>query len=318
MRLLERYSTARQAETASDQQGRYAAALAWLALHRRRFSMAAQHEELKGKQVDLPWRIKPLGELVLLVRVLERYGIDHHDLSLLSKAAIEYSLEFDWHLLGAFDASAASPLAMLLELFEAHGIEGTLERDYVEQLWQCEYFEGMDRIPYRSMDVMYALGVVGFETPVDQFLHQFTLTSFGKSQQIPRFSFDDMYSLTHAIFYLTDFGFTNIDNVLSGEEIARLRRTLLCLVTVLLRADNRDILGEVLLCWGFCGFVATSYEIPLLRRGMRRITAMCCPSGAVAPTQEAFDDEAREPGQFRKLYHTTLVMTMLFAFWEEI
>ena len=130
----------------------FEAAMNWLARHGERFSLEVQNREFAGKTVEMPWRIKPLGELILLVRVLERHGIEGAALATLRAAALDYAREFDWHLLGAFDASAASPLAMVLEFFEAHGVEGTLERDYVSQLSSFGYFEGMDRIPYRSMD----------------------------------------------------------------------------------------------------------------------------------------------------------------------
>lgn len=289
----------------------------WLARHSERFSLQVQNREFAGKTVEMPWRIKPLGELILLVRVLERHGMEGAALAKLRTAALSYAQDFDWHLLGAFDASAASPLAMVLEFFEAHGVDGTLERDYVSQLSSFGYFEGMDRIPYRSMDVIYSLGTVGFGPGPEAFMKQFTLTSYGKTQLIPRFSFDDMYSLTHAVFYITDFGHDRIEDKLNRGEVARLRVTLARLIAVLLRADNRDILGELLLCWIFCRFPVEGYEQPLIDRAFARIDSLRCSGGAVAPTEEAFADERAEPGQFRKLYHTTLVAAMLYGLWSK-
>lgn len=296
---------------------RFEAALDWLVLHLETFSVASQSRELEGQDVELAWRIKPLGELILLVRVLERNGVDAAALPELRDAVLRYTAEFDWHLLGASNAAGASPLAMVLELFEAHGMKGSLERDYVAQLIAFDYFEGMDRIPYRMMDVLYSFDLAGFDMDAEDFKDQFAQTSFGKHQLLPRFSFDDMYSLTHAVFYLTDFGQADISKYLDEAEIARLRTVLARLMVVLLRVDNRDILGELLLCWRFCNFRSDANERHIIDRSFARIEEMRCASGAIAPTEKAFADEISEPGQFRKLYHTTLVCGMLFGLWGD-
>lgn len=286
------------------------ATLAWLEARLPEFSIDRNAQQTNALQASMPWRIKPLGELILLLLVLRRYRQDQIAVRRLTQWAVSEARSFDWHALAAYDPSAAAPIAMVADFFIEMNEPLPFERTYFSTLMASGYFDGMDRLPYREMDLNYCLARMGYQSAMDKLAELFACTAFGRGQLLSRYSIDDMYSLTHALFYLTDFGFQPLHRVLDAGTIARLRRDLLGLIVIMIRTDNCDVLGELLIDWVFCGWTPTDIESKLFALAFEKMLSQVAPSGAVPPTTSVAEAPVE---QFADLYHTTLVAAMLFS-----
>jgi hypothetical protein len=285
----------------------------WLIGNAEGFAICRNEGSVAIKGNPVPWRIKQLSELMLFLIIVARHEASHKRLGVLERFALDEARKFDWHELAAFDPAAATPLALVLEFFEFHGREAPFEIEYFRQLEVSGYFAGMDRLPYREMDIAYALSRTGRPAAAEHLPHLFADTCFGRGQLIPRYSVDDIYSLTHSIFYLTDVGCRSVDRMLPPEMLLRLRSELIALTVAMLRYDNLDVLGELLLCWIMCGFVPQGNERAIFEAGLTRMMQGVTADGAVPPTSTARHRFVKGDIGFADVYHTTLVAGILFA-----
>jgi hypothetical protein len=279
----------------------------WLAAHEQDFRISTL-----GNQA-IPWRIKPIGELTFLLTTLKRQGVQDEVLDRLSKFALAELSSFDCHELAAFDPSSATPVALIADFFALANQPPPLEMAHFEYLCEIDFFEGMDRVPYREMDMAYCYSRIGFPDRQHTMKGWFASTAFGRRQSLTRYTSDDLYSLTHAIFYLTSVGQHSASKHLDGETLGRLRRELVALTAMTMRADNVDVLGELLMCWYFCEIVPTEFEQTLFTAGLERVLASCSPDGSVAPTRLIKKRADTGEAHFNELYHTTLVAAILLS-----
>lgn len=147
-------------------------------------------------------------------------------------------------------------LIFLLTVLRRNGFECSIADKLADHAVNAandiRFFEGMDRLPYRQMDFAYSLGVVGIRDYEPYLASWFANTACGRGQHLARYSIGDLYSLTHAIFCLTDVGLNPTTPGLDGVTDKRMRRHLIRLTGMMVRADNLDVLGELLLCCLMC------------------------------------------------------------------
>lgn len=285
--------------------------MAWLLAHRHDFIISINDSGKIDRQDPIPWRIKPVGELLFLVLVLKRHGILNKEVRALGDFVEQEVGKFDWHALAAYDPSAATPLAMVADYFKFEGLPPPFEIDHFNLMNEIGYFDGMDRVPYREMDMEYSFWRIGIDRRDFDLARIFDRTAFGRGQHLPRYSVDDTYSLTHAIFYLTDVGRRPIGDVLSQETIARLRQQLKELTVIFIRSDNVDVLGELLINWIFLGFEREPLEELVFQKALLRVLANQSKNGAIASKAMSAQRAREGTATFLELYHTTLVGTML-------
>jgi hypothetical protein len=285
----------------------------WLVSHAASFTIGSNTGTLTIKGNPVPWRVKPLIELMLFIVIVKRNNVQSKASLPLTDLVLSEAATFDWHELAAFDPAAISPLALTLQFFELHGRDHPFEIDYFETLQSTEYLYGMDRLPYRDMDLQYALSKAGRPESAEKLPGLFQDTAFGRGQLVPRYSVDDIYSLTHALFYLTDLGQQSLDAVLDPPTRLRLRRDLVVLTVAMVRGDNCDVLGELLICWIMCGFEAGPAEQAILGAGLDRMLVRMTADGAVPPTSDVRRRLLNGEAGFADVYHTTLVAAILFA-----
>jgi len=278
----------------------------WLSNHESDFAITRSAKE------SIPWQVKPLAELVFLLTVLKRYGLASPALDRLSSAALVEANRFDWQELAAYDASAATGLAIVADFFQTMGQPAPFNIRYFNFLNGIDYFEGMDRLPYRDMDLAYTLARVVSPQYEARIAAWFASTAFGRRQHTVRYSIDDLYSLTHAVFYLTDVGFRSTETLLDPPMNSRLRCELPTLTGAMLRADNTDVLGELLLCWLLCGVELTQLNRLIFRHGLERMMEAATAEGAIAPNARIASEAKGGRATFAQLYHTTLVSAILF------
>lgn len=277
--------------------------LEWLWTHRDGFRI----ENSSGKEV--PWQVKPLIELIFLLIVLKRNGHESLRTTQLTCFAIDTAKNFDWHQFAAYDPSAGGPIALIRQLFQMENEPIPFEDDYFTFLLKAQFFEGMDRLPFRQMDYIYSMkaaNVSGYDINLEIL---FSNTAFGRKQHLARYSIDDIYSLTHAIFYLSDVGIQPDTPALDNAMSARMRCDLVSLTAMMVRGGNMDVLGELLICWLMCKVERTDIFTQAIHFLQTHINS----DGSLAPTTRIFEKSKAGNASFDDLYHTTLVSALLFA-----
>lgn len=286
-------------------------ALAWLHEHESDFQISRVNAKA------IPWQVKPLAELLFLLAALERHGVHSALLDRLRDVALAAGKHFDWHELAAYDPSAATAIALVADCYRTFGHAAPFDDRFFEFLNHIGYFEGMDRLPYRDMDLAYNLGRVvspDYERDIPRW---FSATAFGRRQHSVRYTIDDIYSLTHAVFYITDLGHRPPESLLDSETANRLRAELVTLTAAMIRADNADVLGELLLCWIFCDVERNRLNQAILNHALYQMFAAVTKDGAVAPSATIFRQAKEGRATFKQLYHTTLVGAFLFTLLAE-
>lgn len=288
--------------------------LGWIGNHLSEFSLPqCSNYDNSLQSSDLAWRIKPFAELVFLLSVLKKYRQCQREIIAISDFAHSSIESFDIHGFAAYDPSAASLLALFADFFNSTNHKAPLEFDYFELLKNTGYFKGMERMPYRDMELAYNLSRLGDLNASARMNEMFSNTAFGRGQFLPKYSIDDIYSLTHAIFYLTDLGFKPLSDTLDSITTSRLKRDLIGLTAIMLRNDNCDVLGELILCWIFCGVRPRNREQDLFRICVDRLIAATTDDGCVPFNSRSRERYLAGDSQFKEVYHTTLVVTIVFA-----
>ncbi|MDP9361318.1 MAG: hypothetical protein M3P29_07705 [Acidobacteriota bacterium] len=281
--------------------------LTWLSNHAEEFRVASY-----GTYSVLS-HVKPLTELMLLLVVLAKHQIRDGQVSVLAERAVAHGRQFDWHELFSHDASGATVLGTIAEFFASNQLPPPFEVEFCRFLHSSGFLEGMDRVAYREMDLAHCLMWLVSPDFVGELPGWFASTAFGRRQHLTRYTIDDLYSLTHAAFYLTSFGTRNLGEVLDDSTAERLRIELAALTAIVLRSDNIDVLGELLLCWLFCDVEDTPLNRLLFRQAFARVMSATMPSGQVVPGLRLLPRAEAGETTFDDVYHTTLVAGMLFA-----
>lgn len=282
--------------------------LDWLWTHREGFQITPSPND------DLPWQVKPLAELMFLLTVFRRNEFEFPLSDQLGQYAMDVADGFDWHQMAAFDPSAATPLALVAKFYETESRPVPFEEAYFHFLSDIRFFEGMDRLPYRQMDFAYSMGLIGINDHAARMPVFFANTAFGRGQHLARYSIGDLYSLTHAIFYLTDVGREPTARMLDPETNQRMREHLISLTALMVRGDNVDVLGELLLCCLMCGIDLQGVNGLIFQWALQSLESWYVSDGSLPPTQAKAVKAKNGTATFAEMYHTTLVSILLNSF----
>ena len=277
----------------------------WLEHHADDFRVPQEEESLAS-------RVKPLVELMTLLTTLANHDVRDEKISKLVHQALQYGAEFDWHELAAYDASAATVVAVVADFFAKNHKTPPFDFEFIHFLHEIGFFEGMDRVPFREMDMSCSLGMMFAPEFRKDLPVWFLSTTFGQQQHLTRYSVDDIYAVTHSAFYLTNFGRDRLSELLDQETSERLRKELVALTVMVLRTDNIDVLGELLMCWLFCRVDNTALHRMIFHQAMERLLSATTTQGAVFPTLKLLQNTPAREAKFDEVYHTTLVCSMFF------
>ncbi|MFF4605297.1 DUF6895 family protein [Streptomyces sp. NPDC001339] len=225
-------------------------ALRWIEAHMEWFAPQRWEEFLPRR----PFPPGPLLELLGLIRVLDRSDIvpknaplSSRAITLAEHAASEVAFErglrrsdelFPYHL-------------NLVALLEVLGRPQPTLRAACETLLAAD--AGGHTRPYKPVltriELRYFIDRGGFTAPVRLpdigTLHQQSIPAL--RPDLLQLTESETYALTHALFYVTDFGHHR--RLLGGcEEMAQLRESVRGLIGVHLARGNLDLLAELLLC----------------------------------------------------------------------
>jgi hypothetical protein len=165
--------------------------------------------------------------------------------------------------------------------------------------------------PFRVLDLLYTLNSAGIETRLQNvplpIVYRRTIAA--KARNLAYLSKDDLYSITHTIFYLTDMGYRSADKVIPGSE-DRLRKLTRNLLGVMVRDRDFDLIAEFLMCFRFLNMPPHS---PISVAAWQALLQSQLEDGAVPsftfnPIEEAkYVGNQRVAYRFLHCYHTTLV-----------
>jgi len=89
--------------------------LDWLWKHAEEFGVSLQPEAGNA----LLWQVKHIVELMTMLTTLANHDIRGGIISKLTERALTHGAEFDWHQLAAYDASAATVVAIVADFLHA-------------------------------------------------------------------------------------------------------------------------------------------------------------------------------------------------------
>lgn len=168
-----------------------------------------------------------------------------------------------------------------------------------------------DRPALSRLELRYVLDIGGFGT-VERPAIGFYRESVLATREGPlSFSDDEVYALTHVLFYLTDFGAHPVLEVDTGEQ-ERVRGLVLVLLGACLARGDHDLAGELLLC----AETLDAHHHELVRHGWHTIADHQRADGAVpSPVHDPavlaqLQGDKREAYLFGTCFHTTMVAVM--------
>ena len=292
---------------------RLARTLDWHLKHIENYQPYFPAPHYREDKDTLAWRSKPLCELIYLVLILHRLGLASPEFIALEQRTLRAAREFEWEALMAEDPSSSVCVAMAMDLLDLHAVPIPGLRAQFLRARASGYFHSVLRIPFRDMDYHYMMSKVVSDGDRGALDAGFALTAFGLGKNPCSYTVNDIYSLTHALFYLTDMGAIELDPLTSGVADGRLRRTLMVLVAMLLRGDNNDVLGELLICVRICRLSLNGFEQRLCTAAMAKILAGMAPDGCVPSSTRSIERAACGSAKFLEVYHTTLVASILLG-----
>ncbi len=105
----------------------------------------------------------------------------------------------------------------------------------------------LDLKSFQKMDLCYTLDRLDFKHSLPKIESLFKKTILARNPPILELSLDDVYALTHTVFYLSDFGFSGI-KTLSDKQISLICWLISSLLGIFTVEKNWDIVGELLIC----------------------------------------------------------------------
>ncbi len=208
--------------------------------------------------------------------------------------------------------SQAYALLLPYLMLRAGGYRAPYHEETLARFGRWGYPAAAEVIPYRLLDRHYFLWASGALRREPRWVALYRDTTLAHDVRLAYLDREGAYSVTHTLFYLTDFGERPLP--LPPAEAARVTGIVECLLLHYWRVAEWDLVGELLISL-HCLDVPAS---PLACGAARAFAGAQLPNGAV-PAETP--DAATEPGErgeddachFRSCYHTTLVNVLYCA-----
>lgn len=206
----------------------------------------------------------------------------------------------------------AQAFYLLIPYLVLRGV-GYRSQYYEESLQQWRrwgYPQAMEVIPYRLLDQQYILWKAGYQTREPNWQQLYRQTVLGRECSSIYLDENATYSITHTLFYLTDFG--NHCPPLEKADLQRIVDLVECLLLHYWRLANWDLVAELLTnlnCLGANSSVIYSGAAEALYNVWRSDGAIPANGNCETELQSFQSVQQPELGEliFRHCYHTTLV-----------
>ncbi|MGI0014511.1 MAG: DUF6895 family protein, partial [Nitrososphaera sp.] len=183
--------------------------------------------------------------------------------------------------------------------------------EIIQHILDQGYTTAVEDVPFRVMDLRHMLDSGGFKHNFPSYDHLYQQTLLAKTPPLLYLTDADVYSITHTLFYLADFGFRPIEAI-PGEQLPTVCWIIGALLGIYLRSSNWDLVGELLLAcrclrWPPPFVFDTAWDALLDAQ---------LPDGSI-PGPEFLKEEMQKLNElerrtycFEKNYHTTLVSAL--------
>lgn len=200
-----------------------------------------------------------------------------------------YVLTYNSLLHSGFDVSAAAPT--------------------IQSVIDAGYATAVEAVPFRLMDFRHVLDYAGLRHSLPSLSDLFPLTMLARRPPLHYLTTADVYCLTHAIFYLTDFGFAD-PVAIDPSDLVEFRETVEQLIGLSVRLRDWDLASELLVC----AHCLKSGPTGLKHAAWHALVEAQLEDGSVpAPRFDPKGAEARRSPAtyaFENNYHTTLVAAL--------
>lgn len=177
--------------------------------------------------------------------------------------------------------------------------------------------QATERPAHRVLEVRRALDSAGLRHSLPSYRALARFTILSKPFPLVRVSDYDVYSVTHALFYLSDWGCSPLVG-LSAVAVRRAERVVEELLTMFVYARNWDLVGELLISAHILGQARTNVYATALRalRGAQ-LADGCVPGPTFKANEGKRRHRMRSDDRFRNCYHTTLVAILAGAICDD-
>jgi hypothetical protein len=171
-----------------------------------------------------------------------------------------------------------------------------------------------ERLPHRQLELRYILEAGGFTFSLSSYRALYRASVTAKPINPIYVTDFDAYSLTHTLFYCSDFGNREVTGA-SPEQIRCVSRTIEALLGMYTVRGNWDLVAELLLC---CHCVKKTSSL-LYAVTLEELIKAQWDSGVVPgpnynpEKQRVLPDDEKQNYVFEECYHTTLVSGLVGA-----
>lgn len=217
-------------------------ALTWSLHHLDLF----QASDSPHSRVQTTW--KPLLELTLLGLLSRRHEALRTDERI---AQIVATSSTAWKAGHGLDRLVRNPDAFRLyalwhEALVHTGGLGDEGRAVIQAVVDHGYVTATEDVGFRDLDLRHVLDLGGYQHRLPSYRSLYRQTVLGRGGPPLSFTHIDAYSVTHSLFYLTDFGARPIDAI-PRRDVSRVRWTVELLLSRYLVAEDWDLVAELLL-----------------------------------------------------------------------
>ena len=296
------------------QVGVSARAFHWLAEHRHRFdprTASTTPRELFARKAFL--------ELALIVglasRRPERVPADAY--APLVEFVTSVASRRSYKELAARDRSSLLLYAATYGALRLLGHDDPEFRRSLEQLCGGRYATAVERFPYSQLDLLNTLAAAGIEHESSAVEDALARSFIAADPTVVDTRDEDVYALTHALFFATDFGLRPAPWP-ARHDVARTIELVDALLMLYRLRRHADLVGE-LICSHCCLGV---HETPELARAWEHLAAVQRPDGSIPGPAGIqipdLDDDDPAAEAWMKSYHTTLVAALAGLIVEQV
>jgi hypothetical protein len=280
----------------------------------RSLSWAGHHLDL-FQAADAPdgrvqTTLKPLVELSLLCMLCRRHAEFDHDSRIRNMLAVSAET---WSTRHGCDRLVRNPDAFRLHaiwhesLVHGGALRGE-DRPIVQAVVDHGYVTATEEVGFRDLDLRHLLDLGGYRHHLPSYRSLYRQTVLGRGGPVLSFNHVDAYSVTHTLFYLSDFGARPLDAI-PQRELPYVRWILEVLLGQYLLREDWDLVAELLL-----GAACVRWKPPdaLCNAAWNGLIGAQRDDGAIP--SRSFEEDAcdalpeieRRAYAFEHSYHTTL------------
>jgi len=251
--------------------------------------------------------LKALTELLFMCSLYNRrFGAAHHPVDEFLTFCIETVKKMPYVDNIHRKPELVIPYSTIYMSAQDCGFELPELRNAIQAMLDSNLPQAVEDNPYRKMELRYALERTNFKHNLPSIEELFKTTCLYESLPLLFLKLEHVYVLTHLIFYLTDFGFSQKKD---PPNLASLRYMTSTLLGEYDLEKNWDISAELLMC---CKFLDI-YPAHTYQKAWSNLISSQKADGALTDTffdakkHEGMIGSTKEKYYFEEHYHTTMV-----------